>query len=153
MAARQKRTSDETTGERRGGARRLIAGLRISAEEESLLAVVRPYFTDLSSEGELAYRLWRRGLELALAEAVGIGARLPSGTTEQFIASLVAQRLLLCMPLLRRTGTLALVGLDTPSQTDMPMRERLAPERTVVPEAIDASAADAIAGLGGNDFL
>jgi hypothetical protein len=113
MAPRQKRTSDEPGAERRSGARRLIAGLRISQEEETLLAVVRPYFTDLSSEGELAYRLWRRGLELALAEVVSIGARLPPDTQEQFIASLVAQRLLLSLPLLRRTETLTLLGLET----------------------------------------
>lgn len=153
MARRQKQTTDEPVRERRSGARRLIAGLRISQEEEALLAVVRPYLTDLSSEGELAYRLWRRGLELALAEVVSIGAHLPAPTNEPFIAGLVAQRLLLCMPLLRRTGTLTLLGLDTLSQTNTTTRERPVPERTAVPEAIDASAADAITGLGGNDFL
>jgi hypothetical protein len=152
MAPCQKRTSDETTGERRGGARRLIAGLRISPEEETLLAVVRPYFTDLSSEGELAYRLWRRGLELALAEVVSIGARLPADTQEQFIASLVAQRLLLSLPLLRRTEILPLLGLETFYPAVVTSAGTPSIEAPTV-EAIDTSAADAITGLGGTDFL
>ncbi|HMQ32315.1 MAG TPA: hypothetical protein PKD53_16405, partial [Chloroflexaceae bacterium] len=102
---------------------------------------------------ELAYRLWRRGLELALAEVVSLGAALPAGMSEELVARLVAQRLLLSLPLLRRTGTLALLGIDT------------APPRPVVPstgsetvaaaaaDVIDATASDAITGLGGSDFL
>lgn len=153
MAPRQKRAGNEPVGERRGGARRLIAGLRISPEEETLLAVVRPYFTDLSSEGELAYRLWRRGLELALAETVSIGARLPADTNEQFIASLVVQRLLLSLPLLRRTGILALLGLETSSPTVVMTTDDTPATEHPITEAIDASASDAITGLGGSDFL
>lgn len=152
MAPHQKRAGDEPVGERRRRTRRLIAGLRISPEEEALLAVVRPYLTDLSSEGEFAYRLWRRGLELALAEAVSIGARLPPDTHEQFIAGLVAQRLLLCVPLLRRTGTLSLLGLTVP----VPLVEPAPAAHAGVAmeaEAIDEGAADAITGLGGTEFL
>jgi hypothetical protein len=153
MAQRQKRTSDEPVGERRSAARRLIAGLRISPAEEALLAVVRPYFTDLASEGELAYRLWRRGLELALAEVGSLGARLPPGTNEQFIAGLVAQRFLLCLPLLRRTGTLVLLGLEASSPTVVRTTADIPSTEHPFTETIDASASDAITGLGGSDFL
>lgn len=139
--------------DRKMAVRTLIAGLRVTAEDELLLAVVRPFVADASSEGELAYRLWRRGLELTLAEVVGLGAALPAGMSEELVARLVAQRLLLSLPLLRRTNTLALLGIDT------------APPRSVAPSAdsetvaaaaadvIDATASDAITGLGGSEFL
>ncbi|NTU77920.1 MAG: hypothetical protein HGA45_00715 [Chloroflexales bacterium] len=140
-------------GTPQSGARRLIAGLRITRHDESLLAVVRPYLTDAGSESELAYRLWRRGLEITLAEVAGLGAELPPGTTEHLIASLVAQRLLLCMPLLRRTGRLALLGVETAA----PIASTVAMPETPAPlpgtEVIDESASIAIAGLGGSDFL
>ena len=114
---------------------------------------MRPYLAEVGSEGELADRLWRRGLEVTLAEVAGLGEALPTGTSEDLIASLVAQRLLLCVPLLRRTGKLALLGLELPRAT--------IPASAIVPdvppgaatESIDESAAGAIAGLGGNDFL
>lgn len=153
MARCQKQPTDEPVRERRSGARRLIAGLRISPEEEALLAVVRPYMTDLTSEGELAYRLWRRGLELSLAEVVSIGARLPADTNEPFIAGLVVQRLLLSLPLLRRTGTLALLGLEASSPTVVRTTTDIPATEHSITEAIDASASDAITGLGGSDFL
>lgn len=139
--------------DRQMAVRTLIAGLRVTAEDELLLAVVRPFVADASSEGELAYRLWRRGLELTLAEVVGLGAELPAGMSEELVARLVAQRLLLSLPLLRRTGTLDLLGIDT------------APPRSVAPSSdgeaitaafadpIDVTASDAISGLGGSDFL
>lgn len=143
----------EPGGARRGGARRLIAGLRVTNHDEALLAVVRPYLADVGSEGEVAYRLWRRGLEITLAEVVGLGAALPPGTTEELIAGLVAQRLLLCVPLLRRTGKLALLGLETaaPIASSVAMTETPAPLSGT--EMIDESAVNAIAGLGGTDFL
>lgn len=142
-------------------ARRLIAGLRVSRHDEALLAVVRPYLADVASEGELAYRLWRRGLEVSLAEAVGLGATPPPGVTEGLIAGLAAQRLLLCAPLLRRTGTLALLGIaaSPPSVegTMAPLPPVTVPDPATVGqgaiETIDESAADAITSLGGSDFL
>lgn len=140
-------------GARQGGARRLIAGLRVTRQDEALLAIVRPYLADAGSEGELAYRLWRRGLEVTLAEIVGLGAALPPGISEDLIANLVAQRLLLCMPLLRRTGKLVLLGAETAT----PIAAAVVAAETPAPlpgtEAIDQSAANAIAGLGGTDFL
>ena len=135
------------------GPRRLIAGLRITPRDAELLAVVRPFFPDADSEAELAYRLWRRGLELALTEAVSIGARLPPDTNEQLIAGLVAQRFLLCLPVLRRTGTLVLLGLEASSPTVVLTTADIPSTEHPSTEAIDASASDAITGLGGSDFL
>jgi hypothetical protein len=51
------------------GRRRLIAGLRVSDQDAQLLTLVAPFFPEADSAGDLAYRLWRRGLELALAAA------------------------------------------------------------------------------------
>jgi hypothetical protein len=133
----------------RGGARRLIAGLRVSRQDEALLAVVRPFFPEADSEGELAYRLWRRGLELALAEAVGLGAQLPPGVTEQHLATLAAQRLLLSVPLLRQTGVLALLGSIDSAATLSSATPIIAPD----PDDINTRAADTISSLGGGDFL
>lgn len=138
---------------RDGGGRHLIAGLRVTAQDEALLAVVRPYLADVGSEGELAYRLWRRGLELTLAEVVGLGATLPSGTGEELIARLVAQRLLLCLPLLRQLGLMSLLGIEAPpygsDEHVPPIRRDVARHE----ETIDETASDAIADLGGGDFL
>jgi hypothetical protein len=138
---------------RDGGGRRLIAGLRVTAQDEALLAVVRPYLADVGSEGELAYRLWRRGLELTLAEVVGLGATLPSESSEELIARLVAQRLLLCLPLLRQLRLLSVLGIEAPPYGP---DEHVPPVSSDVArheETIDETASDAIAGLGGNDFL
>jgi hypothetical protein len=137
-------------GKRRGGARRLIAGLRITRQDEALLVLVRPLFPEADSEGELAYRIWRRGLELALAEMAGLGGRLPAETSEEALAMLTAQRLLLCLPLLRRTGKLALFGVEASpgEQVSLPSTAAASPD-----QAIDSGAADAITSLGGSDFL
>lgn len=139
----------EAGGARPGGVRRLIAGLRVTQQDEALLAVVRPYLADAGSEGDVAYRLWRRGLDVTLAEVVGLGAALPLGTTEELIAGLVAQRLLLCVPLLRRTGKLMLLGIEAPA-----LAVASIPAMQVsFGDHIDNTASDAIAGLGASDFL
>lgn len=111
--------------------------------------MVAPFFPEVDSAGDLAYRLWRRGLELTLAEVISLGTEPPPEPSEELLASLVAQRLALCMPLLRRTGKLTLLGLEAP---EIPARSL--PLATVVsaPE-IDASASATVAGLGGGDFL
>lgn len=139
--------------DRRMAVRTLIAGLRVTAEDELLLAVVRPFVADASSEGELAYRLWRRGLELSLAEVLGLGAALPAGMTEELVARLVAQRLLLSLPLLRRTGTLALLGIDAAPPRPVAGTTDREAVAAVAAELIDATASATIAGLGGADFL
>lgn len=153
MGRQSKRPAREPDRERNGRARRLIAGLRVSAQEEALLDVVRPFLSDGASESELAYRLWRHGLELTLAEAVSFGARLPAHTTEQLVAGLVARRLMLALPLLRRTGTLSLLGLDMAA----PGPEVLQHAPVCVPpeglDTIDEGASGAITSLGGSDFL
>jgi hypothetical protein len=131
----------------RAGPRRLIAGLRVTQADLALIAVVRPYLADVDSEGELAYRLWRRGLEVTLAELAGLGVAVPNTLPEDHLATLAAQRLLLVIPLLRRTGKLILLGLDAPISRPAP--------RIAEPEGdqIDASAAGIIVGLGGDAFL
>lgn len=134
------------------GARRLIAGLRITPRDESLLAVARPFFPDAASEADLAYRLWRRGLEVTLAELIGLGAALPPDASEELIAGLAAQRLLLCMPLLRRTGKLALLGLALEAAQDNVPTPDVA-VASLAGDLIDESAAVTVAGLGGSDFL
>jgi hypothetical protein len=128
-------------------ASRLIAGLRITKQDEALLDVVRPFFSDADSAGELAYRLWRRGLELTLAELASVGVALPPDLTEEILATLVAQRLLLCLPLLRRTGTLTLLGSESAPALAMPTSP------SDGPADIDTAAAVTITGMGGGDFL
>lgn len=135
-----------------GGARRLIARLRITKQDEALLDGVRPVLPEAASEGELAYRLWRRGLEVTLAEAVSLGVA-PPGITEAELASLVAQRLLLSVPLLRRTGKLALLGIETsssPRETSPMGAPKVAGAAN---DAIDEAAATAVVDLGGSAFL
>jgi hypothetical protein len=129
------------------GQRRLIAGLRIPRQDEALLAIVRPLFPEADSEGDLAYRLWRRGLELTLAEFAGLDIKLPPEITEEILATLAAQRLLLCLPLLRRTGKLVLLGIESATALAMPTSP---PDG---PADIDTAAASTIAGMGGSDFL
>lgn len=142
----------QATGQR-SGQRRLIAGLRVSELDERLLALVAPFFPEVDSAGDLAYRLWRRGLELTLAEVAGFGVTLPAEVSEELIARLVAQRLALSLPLLRRTGTLALLGIDAaPLQLVVPSTNREVVATTAA-DAIDATASATIAGLGGSDFL
>lgn len=72
-------------GQRGGGARQLIAGLRVSEKDKALLAVVRPYFPEADTEGELAERLWRRGLEMTLANALGVGVARPHDSSEAVV--------------------------------------------------------------------
>lgn len=136
-----------------GGARRLIAGLRVTKQDEALLDVVRPLLPEAASEGELAYRLWRRGLEVTLAEAASFGVALPPGITEAELASLVAQRLLLSVPLLRRTGKLALLGIEA-SHLPREMSPMGTPIVTdAVNNEIEEAAATAVVDLGGGAFL
>lgn len=130
------------------GRRRLIAALRVPPDDERLLALVQPYLPEADSAGELAYRLWRRGLELTLAELAGLGVMLPLGLSEEQLATLSAQRVVALLPLLRRTGKLALLGLEQPAQEQVPVIAALTTEA-----AIDASATAAISSLGAADFL
>lgn len=152
MATDSKRRRDGRQ-DRQSGARRLIAGLRISRQDERLLEVVRPLLPEAASEGELAYRIWRRGLELALAEAAGLGAALPPNVSEEQIAALAAQRLLLCVPLLRRAGKLKLLGIDAERVAAEPMAIDTTSGARGDRDLIDEDAADTIAGMGASAFL
>lgn len=136
-----------------GARRRLIAGLRVTPHDEELLEAVRPLFPEAGSAGELAYRLWRRGLELSLAEAASLGVALPRGADEAAIAGLVAQRLLLSMPLLRRAGTIAALGIVAPVGQAGAGLPGVTPPAAADPQAIDDGAAGAIVSLGGGEFL
>lgn len=101
----------------------------------------------------MAYRLWRRGLEMTLAEAVSLGVAPPPGITEAELASLVAQRLLLAVPLLQRTGKLALLGMEasgSPRETSLMGTPKGAGAAT---DEIDEAAATAVVDLGGSAFL
>lgn len=139
----------QDSGKKRSGPRRLIAGLRITRQDMALLEAVRPLFPEAASAGELAYQLWRRGLELALAELASLGGALPPALDEEILATLVSRRLLLALPLLRRTGRLALLGLDLPAPIALP--NALLPALPI--DAIDDTASAAITDLGGSDFL
>ncbi len=139
--------------QRAGKTRRLIAGLRIAEQDEALLDVVRPFFPEADTEGELAYRLWRRGLDVTLAEAVGVGATLPPSTNEEVVARLAVQRLLLCLPLFRRTKLLALLGLEIAHQAVQPDTAAKSTSIDAQEEPVDEHAAAAIASLGGSEFL
>jgi hypothetical protein len=152
MHADQKFDRPQRRG-KHGGARRLIAGLRITHQDEAILAVVRPFFPEADSEGELAYRLWRRGLEVTLAEAVSLGVVPPPGITEAELASLVAQRLLLSVPLLRRTGKLALLGLEASSSPRETSPMGALKVAGAANDEIDEAAATAVVDLGGSAFL
>lgn len=139
--------------QRAGKTRRLIAGLRISPQDEALLDAVRPFFPEAETEGELAYRLWRRGLDVTLAEIVGVGALLPPGVSEEGVARLAVQRLLLCLPLFRRTNLLALLGLELAHETSPLDTEAKPTSIHDLEEPVDEHAAAAIMSLGGSDFL
>ena len=136
-----------------GKTRRLIAALRISEQDEALLDIVRSFFPEVDTEGELAYRLWRRGLDVTLAEAVGVGASLPPGASEEGVARLAVQRLLLCLPLFRRTRLLALLGLEFAHPLSPSDPEATPASISATEELVDEHAAAAIVSLGGSEFL
>lgn len=128
------------------GQRRLFA-LRIPIAEEQLQERLRPYIGE-ETDADLAYRIWQRGLKVALAEYAGLGMELPPEESEDLVAARAAQLFLLCLPLLRRTGKLGLLGLEAASSLERPPGQIVAEE----PE-IDVTSPDAITGLGGSEFL
>lgn len=134
----------------RGGKRQLIAGLRVTATDLELLGVVRPFMAECDTESDLAYRLWRRGLEITLAELVGSGADLPDGgMDQQQLAVVVGQRLQLCLPLLERTGLLSTLRAPQRLADEGAATVMRDPEETeVAPEAHGF-----ITAMGGDAFL
>lgn len=95
-----------------------------------------------------AAHAWAASQPAVFAAATAVGAALPPSTSEGGIASLAAQRLLLCLSLLWRTGTLTLLGIDAP----MPIAALPVP-LVPTPATIDDTAAAAVAGLDGKKFL
>lgn len=135
----------------RGGWRELIAGLRVSPDEIEQKNAVRDLYPEASSEAELAYRIWRRGLQVDLARLVSMGGELPPGVTERQLAMLVTQDLLACLPLLNRVGTLSeIVALLAPHASGRSEPGNPAPSSND-DTPIDPSAADSV--LGVDDFL
>lgn len=134
-------------GRRGGKGQRRLFALRVPAAEEQLQELLRPYIGE-ETDADLAYRVWQRGLKVALAEYAGLGMELPREESEDLVATRVAQLFLLCLPLLRRTGKLELLGLQVEGLAERPA---LSPEFEE-PE-IDAAGSDAISGLGGSEFL
>lgn len=128
------------------GQRRLFA-LRVPPAEEQLQELLRPYLAE-ETAADLAYRVWQRGLRVALAEFAGLGMKLPPEESEELVAARVAQLFLLCLPLLRRTGKLGLLGLETTG-----LIEQTASQVALDEPEIDLSSSDAISGLGGSEFL
>jgi hypothetical protein len=133
----------------KNGPRRLIAGLRVSERDLVLLAVVRP-FCDGDSEAEIAHRIWRRGLEVTLAELVSAGVELPPGVlTEQQLAIVIHRHVQLCAPLLERAGLVVRSLMDEPQ----PMRDATLRVAVIEETAVDPLAGEAIERLGGTEFL
>ena len=133
----------------RGGVRTLIAALRVTDVDLQLLDAVRPLLAEIDTAGELAYRVWRRGLESLLAEVAAVGGALPAGFTDAQIAILAAQRLVAVLPLLQRTDKLALLQLQGHRIDSVP--EPMPP--MAWEEGIDTTATETILLLGGNEFL
>jgi hypothetical protein len=99
---------------------------------------------EATKDAELHRALWLRGLLWTEAKAAAAGAPPPPGLSREGLATLIAQEIAAVLPLLATTGRLALLGLAAPAP------EAVAPTGA---GAIDESAADDVAGLGGEDFL
>lgn len=145
-----RREASRRGGGKQGGARHQVASLRITSVEIAHKELVRLLYPEADNETDLAYRIWRRGLQFDLARIASMGERLPEGIAEDQLAMLIVQDVLACLPLLQRTGRLsqilALLNAAPLRQDESEGCEPGAPE-------IDASAADSIADLGGGDFM
>lgn len=139
-------------GEKRGrppgsgrGARVDLGHMRVSGREREMALAVGQLYLESDTLSDLAYRIWRRGLTIDLARLASVSGQLPGGLSEDELAVMIAQDLLHCIPLLRRTGKLALLQLsDTAAQAVANEPEG---------ETIDSEAADNVRGLGGADFI
>jgi hypothetical protein len=94
--------------------------LRVTERDEALMALLRPYMAGVTNESEQAYTLVREGLLMRLAALAALGVGLDGAVDEEVLAAHAAQQLLLVLPLLRRTGRLALLGMEmaAPTLTD-----------------------------------
>ncbi len=124
--------------------------LRIATADEALLAVVRPFISGVDTDADLIYHIWQPGLDIQVGQLLSMGVPLPPGYTEEAIALRIAQHVVLCMPLLRRTGKLALLGIN--EGVDMPPIVAPPPHLEGNGE-IDPGASDIIASMGADDFI
>lgn len=85
--------------------------LRVTERDEALLAALRPFMSGINSDSEQVYTLVREGMIMRLAALAALGVSL-SEDDEDLLAVYAAQQLLLIVPLLRRTGKLALLGME-----------------------------------------
>ncbi|MBX0331442.1 hypothetical protein K2Z83_27700 [Oscillochloris sp. ZM17-4] len=130
------------------GDRSTFGRLRITVDERDQAGAIQPLYPEVDNDSDLAYRIWRRGLQIDLARLVSLGGTIPAGMTEEALAMLIAQDLLHCLPLLRRTGVLATLQIEvSDGSTGLP------PVDNAVEDEIADDAADSIQGLGGTDFL
>lgn len=133
--------------------RNVQKALRITEHDEILLETARLSVPEASSESDLAYILWKRGLILTLSKALSAGATLPTVLPEEQLATLIAQELLNVMPLLQRTGRLHLLNLVLAAAgTHAPG----IPSAEVDVEAFDPASdedREGLTDLGGADFI
>lgn len=130
--------------------RKVQKALRITERDELLLETVRAVVPEASSESDLAYILWKRGLILTLAKALGGGAPPPPAMGEDLLATLIAQELLNAMPLLQRTGRLDRLNLVLAASGQLASPTPLPP---VSADEVDSVSVEELTTLGGADFI
>jgi hypothetical protein len=123
---------------------------RATPKEVERAQAVAARYPAARTQSDLNVQLWLRGLLLAEAQAVAAGAPLPRGMREEVLATAIAQELLAVLPLLRRTGRLALLGLEL--ELSVPMAAAALAVSMDTGE-VDAAAAADVADMGGDDFL
>jgi hypothetical protein len=120
--------------------------IRLTAAELRQIADVAHAMPHAASPAELLEQLTRRGLLLTAAQACAVSGNAPTGMTPVTLARLAALELAGVLPLLRRHGCLALLGLD-------PADAAPASASPLDTGEIDAAAAEDVADLSGGAFL
>jgi hypothetical protein len=133
--------------------RKVQKALRITEHDEILLETARACVPEASSESDLAYILWKRGLILTLSKARSAGATLPSVLPEDQLATLIAQELLNVMPLLQRTGRLHLLNLVLAAAGEHAAAVPPAQASVAELETASSEELDELADMGGADFI
>jgi len=96
---------------------------------------------DARTEADLMATIFRRGLELAEAQALAVGLDPPPDVEEQTLAARMGSAFLAVLPLIRKTGILESLGLANLDNGESPKSED-------GNEAIDADAAGDVTDLG-----
>ena len=129
--------------------------LRVTDRDDELMALVRPYLVSVTNESELSYQLVREGLLMRLAILAALGGDLGDAIAEDVVSTHAAQHLLLCLPLLRRTGKLALLGMELPQITTVVPEAALSPSdlpharELLDPDDLDEQSGRDVEGLSG----